>query len=227
MTYTIQQKILEAIKYDADYNKGDIIQALGNIGYLEWSSHKDWSYEDMIKWCETNYDQLVSFAILIGNYDGQVCNGGHIQYYDNGYTDGKGGVFSKRDPYIPLHHYMINLMRQYHIDQISSIKHGQKVFDIMTAFHVDIYNEREVEDYVRCDYCNGEGEIFVDEDDYRDCPECHGQGSTYETTYNDNFGSVINTDQLSDLDDRYYEIDKEFMETLNSWFIKQINLIDK
>ena len=45
----------------------------------------DWNYKDAVEYAELCGGPLAAFAFLLGKYHGQVGNGGHHQYWDNGY----------------------------------------------------------------------------------------------------------------------------------------------
>jgi hypothetical protein len=100
------------------------------------------SYNDILNWCETTYGSLAKFAVLIGKYNQQVCNGGHIQYFHNGYADGKGGFMSDHDPSIPLHKELIKLFMKTNLDDDIS----QQVLRILKCFEIELDKEEELED---------------------------------------------------------------------------------
>ncbi len=87
-------------------------QSIMNIMYEQWQKEDAMSYSDILNWFETNYGSLAKFAVLIGKYNQQVCNGGHIQYFHNGYADGEGGFMSDHDPSSPFHSELISLYRR-------------------------------------------------------------------------------------------------------------------
>lgn len=71
---------------DESYQKGEVWQAILNIGYNMWQSNdQDLSYSDMINWTRIEFGEFAAFCILVGKYHQQVTNGGHIQYWDNCY----------------------------------------------------------------------------------------------------------------------------------------------
>ena len=46
----------------------------------------DWNYDDAVEYAELYGGPLAAFAFLLGKYYYQVGNGGHTQYWDNGYA---------------------------------------------------------------------------------------------------------------------------------------------
>jgi hypothetical protein len=117
-------------------------QTIMNIMYEKWQTESAMSYNDILNWFETTYGSLAKFAVLIGKYNQQVCNGGHIQYFHNGYADGKGGFMSDHDPSIPLHKELIKLFMKTNLDDDIS----QQVLRILKCFEIELDEEEELED---------------------------------------------------------------------------------
>ena len=174
------EKIRAAIVADTDNSQW---QRLLNLGYNEWQKpeRRGWQYADMIDWAAQTYGEVVKFLILIGKYNQQVCNGGHIQYFDNGYADGTGGCFSDHDPDITLHKEMVQRFEQLGLRQTPI---GAQVHDVISGFRIETATEDEF-----C--CDDEEEGRSRDDGYRD-------------------GDVLNTGELDQLDERYFKISDEF-----------------
>jgi len=68
---------------------GDFHQQLMNEAYDKWSSNKEWNYSDFV----SNLDDLHRKAVLIGNMNYQVENGGWEQWYYNRYAEYADEVF--------------------------------------------------------------------------------------------------------------------------------------
>jgi hypothetical protein len=140
-------KATDALKY-AVLQRSDELEADGyhqsimNIMYEQWQKEDAMSYNDILNWFETTYGSLAKFAVLIGKYNQQVCNGGHIQYFHNGYADGKGGFMSDHDPSIPLHKELIKLFMKTNLDDDIS----QQVLRILKCFEIELDEEEELED---------------------------------------------------------------------------------
>ena len=88
-------------------------QTILDLGYGEWnregSEIKD--YDEMVEWMLETYGTFGAMAVLLGKYNHQVCNGGHSQYWNNGYASNGGGCFSgHEDTY--LHDKMVEWMKE-------------------------------------------------------------------------------------------------------------------
>jgi len=116
-------------------------QTIINIMYDYWKITPKLTYSEALEWLKTKYGTLAQFAVLVGKYNQQVTNGGHYQYYQNGYGDGKGGCFCDHDTTIPLHKTLIKLLIEVNLqDEIS-----QKVLDIMKRLEIELDDDYEVE----------------------------------------------------------------------------------
>lgn len=150
---------------------------------LESDSNKenDWGYSQMIDWTQETFGDEFALLILLGKYNQQVGNGGHVQYWDNGYASyHTGGVFSDHEE-MGLHALMIELFEKYKYDDSET---GKRILKILKSFFVDIDHERYIE------------EEFYDEDE---------QEYYTESVENYEYGSVLNYHQLEKLDDQYYK----------------------
>jgi hypothetical protein len=125
-----------------DIKDNDIHQAILNIMYNEWRTIKAISYEDMVRKFWGEYGDLAAFAVLIGKYNQQVCNGGHYQYFDNGYA-GKN-----MDQDISLHKVLIDLFPIELLNEKDLFQNTiiQKVYTILNKFNVVLYNEEDIDD---------------------------------------------------------------------------------
>jgi len=125
----------------------------------------DYTYLDLIEFAHSVSD-LHALAILVSNYDGQVCNGGHEGYFGNGYADRGGGAFTDH-PGTHLHDLMLATL-QYH----GLTEHP--VYHVMSLFSVSPESD--------CEDCSGTGQFTeVDDDgDYYEemCYACGGSGVT-------------------------------------------------
>jgi hypothetical protein len=65
-----------------------IHQCLMDTSYDLWNNQK-WSYREFLM----NLDPLHRSAVVLGNLNYQVCNGGFSQWMFNGYTDGNEFLF--------------------------------------------------------------------------------------------------------------------------------------
>ena len=190
-----------------NFNKEDgYWQTVLDLGYEEWnregSEIRD--YDDMIEWMRENYGEFAAMTVLLGKFNQQVCNGGHHQYYNNGYASQGGGCFSNHNEDTHLHDKLVEWMKTYKLDVATELT--TKVYEIVSSFEVDIDNEEYDEN--SCFECGGSGEMAdyddPENDEYVTCSECDGHGTVEE--YNENYGEPMNTSDWDSLDTRYYEV---------------------
>ena len=83
------ERIREALK---GAKEGCPWQRLVDLGYREWQKpeNRKWSYGEMAEQAGETYGEVVKLLILLGACHHQVCNGGWIQYFDNGYASEAG-----------------------------------------------------------------------------------------------------------------------------------------
>jgi len=200
-------------------------QRILNVGYAQWQDKNNKeveSYYDMNKWMEKNFGPLAKFAILLGKYNNQVCNGGHIQYHDNDYTSG----FGEEDG-IGLHEELTELLVKY--GDIPNKELKNTLVGIVCDFELDdgtetcdccdgngTYGEEEdcgncnggdsskTEEYQTCDTCDGSGVIIIEQD----CGSCEYGERTREKHVEDADG----------LDTRYYEINERVAKAYDQFF---------
>jgi hypothetical protein len=131
MTTELAKRLAE--RNDSDYQNGDVHQSILNLAYEKWQG-VGWSRTAWMGWVELELGKLAAFAVLIGKYNQQVCNGGHAQYFDNGYASGDGGCFVDHDLDCPLHAKMVSLFQELKFD---STKLGREVLAILEDFKVE------------------------------------------------------------------------------------------
>lgn len=140
-------------KRDKDFEKGEVWQAILNLGYGKWQSLPEgsgWSYKDMIDWVALEYGFFAQVCVLLGKYNQQVLCNGHMGYWDNGYAGGRPG---NPDSDIPLHRLMLRLMRRVRVDRIFT---GKKIYDIASRFKIETWQQSEIlsDPSVDGDYAN-------------------------------------------------------------------------
>ena len=148
---------------DKNFAKGEVYNAIMNIAYDEWQKHQNWTYDQTLSWINQNFGTLPFFITLFGSYDGQVCNGGHFQYYENGYASSDSHGFTGTYKDIEKHENLVEIFKELDLDSI--LPSGKIVYDIISRFQLDLDDEIEV-----CSECDGNGTV--------DCTECDGNGST-------------------------------------------------
>ncbi len=210
-----KEEILKAVKDDEDFLNGDFHQALLNICYSEWQkSSSDMNYRDMVAFGEKTYGEMVAFAVLIGKYNQQVCNGGHYQYYDNGYASGEGGCLTDHDGDTSMHDLLLSYFLR--AETLKNFEWYNELKDILEKF-LNFSIDREEYCEETCNECYGDGEVESesDEDEMVQCSSCFGSGK--EDIYNEDYNKVVGHDWET-LDTRYFEINKEIEKDLNNYF---------
>lgn len=152
MTTFAREKIRMALHHSED----GLHQALLDITYDEWQKHKGWSMEDMLQYA-SSFGEVVELAVLLGKYNQQVNNGGHTQYFDNGYGgthnySGHSGDYYNFD--VPLARRMEELLVKYKLNETTTgkvVTEGIEEFinrthswDPVSSDEIDEYNEDDV-----------------------------------------------------------------------------------
>lgn len=173
-------------------NSNEPHQEILNTTYAEWQKNKSWNYSDMIDYAANSFGKFAALALLVGKYNQQVTNGGHMQYFHNGYASrDSGGCFSNHDN-IELHIEMLDLMKEFGFE-------NEPVYAIMKGFDI-------VE--LDCEECGGTGQLEEydeEEDEYttEHCWTCNGKGSN---------GNMEGKGH----DDGYYKIYEAWMKTFEA-----------
>jgi len=193
-TDKLKQEVLKRVK---KYDEYDYHQTIMNIMYEHWQRDDvKMNYREILEWFELEYGVLARFAVQIGKYNQQVCNGGHFQYYHNGFM----GDTNSEEIDISLHQELVVMLNKSELKDDTSLK----VFKILQELYIEIDNDCYVEEAVE----DEDGNIV------------------YEDVENDNYMSVINTDMLSNFDKEYYKANDEFMEILEKYFKDKITMIN-
>lgn len=168
----------------------------------EYWQNNDVSYGQVLEYANTTFGDIGELAILLKNYNYQVCNGGHLQYFENGYCQPETGFFAKKDYDIPLHYRMIELFEKFGLYEAEQ---GKPIYDIMTRFNV-LYEPGYYEEYEEtCGECDGNG--YLEDDEEGLCPACGGDGYWQSEEYIDEQFDID-----GQLDDDYYEVNQPFLE---------------
>jgi len=183
------KKLIEEInKRKEEVARDGYHQTVLSIMYEYWQ-RKDvnMNYDEITTWYKEEYGSLAQFLVLIGKYNQQVTNGGHLQYYFNRYS---GTEDDETRVDLNLHKQLVVLMNKSELkDEIS-----QKVFKILEELYITLDTEQYIEEEI---YEDGEFEI--------------------EEVENENYLEVENTNILSKLDDEYYKICDVFMIQLEQY----------
>lgn len=195
-----------------------------------------WDRPEMLENAARLYGTMFKTFVQLGNYNYQVCNGGHHQYFDNGYASGGGGCFQQHDPECVLHNEMLDAFKEVVTDNTPEefkeiILKGRSV---MAKFHITVDTERYDEEdcdacsgygTVDCEHCGGNGVVEEDDGSESTCPECGGRGTVtcdscdgrgHVEVDNENYGYPDNLKSLGKLDSDWYEINDEFMAAVNA-----------
>lgn len=134
MTNTQNKKLAAALnqRNDIDYQNNDIHQSILNTCFDEWNCRTNYSYAEIVDWMEQEYGKLAAFAVLVGKYNQQVENGGHEQYFNNGYASGNYELTEAG--YCPLHEKMKEL---FHYLSFDLDEEGKSVYNIVKSFELD------------------------------------------------------------------------------------------
>lgn len=194
--------------YVANSDEQSKHQAILNVAYDDWQNpENNWGYAEMLKNAEVNYGELAKFAVLVGKYNQQVCNGGHSQYWQNGYASAATDGFGASHDDAELHIALMDLLSKYGL--LVNTKHGEAVHQIMEEFL------RASSESSYCHECDGAGDYEVDEDDddryHEECYACRGTGVDENT--------IGDTDHL---DTRYYAISDEWEAELENFFLNAL-----
>lgn len=126
------------LRNDDDFQNGDVHQAILNIMYDIWNQQSVWrSYKTMTSWFRSEYGDLAAFAVLIGKYNQQVCNGGHHQYLNNGYAGSQAGESD-------IHEKMIELFLKLKYEES---KIGSAMINILYDFKIEEVDDEEYSGY--------------------------------------------------------------------------------
>lgn len=220
-----REKLIEEIekvakKKDKWGSGVNFIHDLREVFYKLWNDESSSikSKTDMIHYALDNYGILPAFVILISNYIGQCFNGGHMQYWDNGYASaGSHGVFSNHAD-TELHELLLKLWQESGFNEFS--KDGKNCYEIAKRFNV-------VEKDEECDYCGGSGQEEVEEEDedgetytdYTTCSNCSGSGYIDSSNSRHKEYEVVNNRQL---DEELYKNSKHIISDLERYSLSKI-----
>ena len=149
-----------------------------DAAYKEYKSN---TRDEFLSTVKTKYGLIPYFCVLLGNYNYQVSNGGHFQYFDNGYASSNSRGFGGKYTNIDRHEELILLFKELDLENILTF--GKKAYDVISSFDID---------------------CVIDEDNEDD-------------NYDRDNG------YLNKLDDKWYDIDDEFMEQFNG-YLKSLTL---
>lgn len=236
----IKEELIKIVK--SENHIENMHQFLMDLAYNE--NNDNFDYNDLLKNAEEKYGSIVKFAVLFGNYNYQVENGGHQQYYDNGYSDEiSHGFFNKHHGRQGNFDTMISFFKQLSVEKdiTESFKNllVNKLLPFFNgiSFEIDDVEYEDVqcyecngsgEIYTNCDKCDGSGEIDDEECDFCNgsgeieecCDECNGSGRIEE--FNDNCGYLLR--DFNEEDDVYYDMNEKLLKEFDNYLkLKLIN----
>lgn len=219
----IAHLLIERERSDEDWH-----QCIMNLGYNEWNrceENKKWSHVDMLEWVEKTYGAFARLMIQLGNYNYQVCNGGHRQYYDNGYASNGGGCFTDHEESTDLHDWMLEKYEEIIAPCLSSATMDSFRI-LMKKFRVELDDDRSHTE--TCEECDGRGFISGEWDDEtesygeeEECPHCVRGEVDVD---NENYNCPVNTHEWDAMDSEYYSYDKEVMATIGDVVSEALSL---
>jgi hypothetical protein len=175
-----QEFIKKLLLKDHAFSQGDVHQAIMNIIHDQWENNRNYSYIDILHWVSTEFGKLFEFTMMLGKYNYQVENGGHSQYYYNGYASNKNGRRGYYDN-IDLHEHFVELFED--LDMVSILEHGKEAYGVITNFTLDLNDDVE-----QCSQCSGTGQMECEKCNGRgivECDMCGGGGEIDDETCND------------------------------------------
>ena len=195
---------------DIAYNNLKSLEDLDRPGTYNapgWRENRPWSYTMLLSVTKSTYGNLAEFAVMISTYHQQVCNGGHLQYWDNGYaSSGRNG----EDIYL---HHQLRSYYDYFLDEVKNFlnlseedyKLLLEVDTIMNRFQQQL--ELESGQSYRI-VSNEQGELYKYDEDISNYPEptrwCQ--------------------EHWDYLDNHYYKISEKFIEILKDYFREKVEL---
>jgi hypothetical protein len=180
----------------------DYHQAVLDAGYAAWQlpANKDWDYTEMLDYVEETFGEVAKLLVMVGKYNQQVGNGGHYQYFDNGYAGQEDRRRRNGNQDLSLHEEMVKLFEKH---RLQFLINGEKVLTVMKNLRIVKDEERTITE--TCSECGG------NDDDCKDCDNGEVEVDNPE------YGCVTNTDELDKLDTAFYAVNDDFMTDLNKY----------
>jgi len=173
--------------------------------------------ESMINYALENYGIIPAFILGISGYIRQVNNGGHAQYFGNGYASINANRRGEGED-IELHNMLLELWEESGFNNFS--KSGKLSYEIAKQFDIEEEDEE-------CEWCGGSG------DEEEEVEHEDDEGETYteiETTSCGNCGgtgydSSSTSFQVSssrDLDSKLYNVNKRIHFDIERFLAKHL-----
>lgn len=174
-----------------------------------WRPNRPWSHSLLCWSTKGAFGELAEFAVMIGKYNQQVCNGGHHQYWWNHYASDNDIT---EDIY--LHIKLEELFEAFTVDIESEIELSDEDRYILRTVSNIMSNFKEFLElkprYVGKNFISDEyGEIY----EFDSEEESSDFG---EITENCKYG-------WDKLDGEYYQVNEKLMNLLEMYFNKKVN----
>ena len=182
-----EKQLKEKLITNKDFANGDVSDAITDVIYDRWHLDNNMNYNAILEWTKNEYGMIPYFSMMFSLYDGQVCNGGHLQYYDNGYASSNSRGFGQTYENIDIHEDFVDTFKKLNLENV--LKDGDIVYNIISSFTLDLDSDIEECDncggsgWINCESCNGEGHVkcntcdgYGEDDDGNRCSECDGDG---------------------------------------------------
>lgn len=158
-------------------------------------------YSDMIEQARQEFGSFVAFAVEIGKYNQQICNGGHTQYWSNGYASFNScclnDLYLHANLFIDYQEFYDDFLEMTKGEDVEELKDTlEKVGEILEEFP-------------------GRIEIVTRMNSYRFTIEGEPEDIETEDTH---CLSGTSENELNYLDSRYYLINQKFEDILELFF---------
>jgi hypothetical protein len=171
----------------------------------------------MIGYALANYGIIPAFVLGVSGYIGQVNNGGHSQYFGNGYASINANRQGEGED-MELHNMLLELWEESGFNNFS--KSGKLSYEIAKQFEIEEEDEE-------CEWCGGSGDE-EEEGEYEDdegeaytemettsCGNCGGTGY-------DSSSTSFQVSSSKNLDDKLYKVNKRFHSDMERFLAKHL-----
>lgn len=201
----------------------------------------------MEEWFES-LSKIEKYAVASGKFNQQTCNGGYIQWIDNGYAKIMIGELCEFLNELPQNEEIKFISKHINIlnEEFPKYEYGEgNYIEETEEICPNCSGNGELEcpecggeepicpncggegtvDNEECTECDGEGTIICDtcqNEGVVECEECNGEGTIFEEEVNyhiDDLKITLNIDYDFDtFDSKYFEIEKNFLKICEDYF---------
>jgi hypothetical protein len=176
----------------------EYFQSVLDAAFKDWQTNEIIkSYDNMLKNARYKFGELAEFLVLIGKFNYQVCNGGHSQYWSNGFASSDNNGWGEHED-CELHNRLIEYSKKY----LPKILKPELCEEMIRILETPNWFDTDNEEYSYETY----EEYDEENDEYYEVEE---------EVYNDNYGS-FNWD-IETLDRDYYKINDKVMDCIESF----------